>query len=99
MTFKALWRMEVPAASVLMKASTGSPLLIEKSFGRSPTLLLAQEEDNLIAFAHRGGPLRLAWSELKARARAANALFGLPLEECLPALRRHNPNTTRFLTL
>jgi len=72
---------------------------IEKSFGRSPTLLLAQEEDNLIAFAHRGGPLRLAWSELKARARAANALFGLPLEECLPALRRRNPHTARFLTL
>ena len=72
---------------------------IEKSFGRSPTLLLAQEEDNLIAFAHRGGPLRLAWPELKARARAANALFGLPLEECLPALRRRNPHTTRFLTL
>ncbi|HEX9571234.1 MAG TPA: fused MFS/spermidine synthase, partial [Burkholderiales bacterium] len=45
---------------------------IEKSFGRSPTLLLAQEEDNLIAFAHRGGPLRLAWPELKARARAAH---------------------------
>jgi len=72
---------------------------IEKSFGRSATLLLAQEEDNLIAFAHRGGPLRLAWPELKARARAANALFGLPLEECLPALRRRNPHTARFLTL
>jgi len=72
---------------------------IERSFGRGPTLLLAQEEDNLIAFAHRGGPRRVAWPELKSRARAANALFGLPLEECLPALRRHNPNTTRFLTL
>jgi spermidine synthase len=72
---------------------------MEKSFGRNPTLLLAQEEDNLIAFAHRGAPSRVAWAELKARARAANALFGLPLEECLPALRQRNPHTTRFLTL
>ena len=72
---------------------------IERSFGRGPTLLLAQEEDNLIAFAHRGGPRRVAWPELKSRARAANALFGLRLEECLPALRQRNPHTTRFLTL
>src|SRR5262249_17950236 len=33
-TFKALWRMEVPAENVLMKASTGAPLLAEKTFGR-----------------------------------------------------------------
>jgi spermidine synthase len=72
---------------------------IEKSFGRSPTLLLAKEEDNLIAFAHCGAPARVAWAELRARARAANVLFGLPLEECLPALRRGNPHTARFLTL
>src|SRR3977135_1334560 len=29
---------------------------IEESFGRSPTLLLAEEEDNIIAFALRDGP-------------------------------------------
>ena len=72
---------------------------IEKSFGRSPTLLLAEEEDNLIAFAHRGGPARIAWTELKARARAAARLFGLPLVKCFPDLRRRNPHTARFLTL
>jgi len=72
---------------------------IEESFGRGPALLLAEEEDNFIAFALRGGPPRIAWAELKARARAANALFGLPLEECLPALRQRNPHTARFLTL
>ncbi len=72
---------------------------IEESFGRSPTLLLAEEEDNFIAFALRGGPPRIAWAELKARARAASALFGLPLGECVPSLRQRNPHTTRFLTL
>jgi spermidine synthase len=72
---------------------------IEKSFGRAPTLLLAEEKDNMIAFAHRGGPPRIAWSELKARALSANSLYGLRLDECLPPLRRRNPHTARFLTL
>jgi len=72
---------------------------IEKSFGRRPALLLAEEEDNFIAFALRGGPPRIAWAELKARARAANALFGLPLGECLESLRRHNSHSSRYLEL
>ncbi len=72
---------------------------IEESFGRNPTLLLAEEEDNFIAFALRGGPPRIPWAELKARARAAQRLFGLPLEECLADLRRRNAHTTQFLTL
>jgi spermidine synthase len=72
---------------------------IEKSFGRGPALLLAEEEDNLIAFALREGPPRIAWAELKARARAARRLFDLPLEDCLADLRRRNSNTTQFLTL
>ena len=70
---------------------------IERSFGRRPALLLAEEEDNFIAFALRGGPPRIAWAELKARARAANALFGLPLEGSLESLRRHNSHTPRYL--
>ena len=72
---------------------------IEESFGRSPTLLLAEEEDNFIAFALRNGPPRIAWAELKARARAAQRLFDLPLEECLADLRRRNSHTAQFLTL
>jgi spermidine synthase len=72
---------------------------IEKTFGRSPTLLLAEEEDNLVAFAVRGGPPRIPWVQLKARARAAQRLFDLPLEACLADLRRRNSHTTQFLTL
>jgi spermidine synthase len=72
---------------------------IEETFGRSPTLLLAEEEDNLIAFALRGGPPRISWAELKARAHAAQRIFDLPLEACLADLRRRNSHTTRFLTL
>jgi len=72
---------------------------IEETFGRGPTLLLAEEEDNFIAFALRGGPPRIAWAELKARARAAQRLFDLPLGECFPSLKARNPHTSRFLTL
>jgi spermidine synthase len=72
---------------------------IEASFGRNPALLLAEEEDNFIAFALRDGPRRIPWTELKARTRAARRLFGLSLEECLADLRRRNPHTTQFLTL
>ncbi|HEY6242177.1 MAG TPA: hypothetical protein VIW78_15225, partial [Burkholderiales bacterium] len=72
---------------------------IAKSFGRNPTLLLAEERDNLIAFALRDAPSRISWAELKARARAANAQLGLRLEECFEHLRQRNPHTQRFLTL
>jgi spermidine synthase len=72
---------------------------IERAFGRHPTLLLAEEEDNLIAFAQRGGPARISWAELKARARTAARLFDLPLAKCFSDLRRRNPHTARFLTL
>jgi len=70
---------------------------IEKAFGRPPALLLAEEQDNLIAFALRGGPSRLAWARLKARARQAKARFGLPLETCVAALRQRNSGNDRYL--
>jgi spermidine synthase len=72
---------------------------IERAFGRRPALLLAEEKDNFIAIALRGGPPRIAWAELKARARAADALFGLPLGDCLESLRRHSSHTSRYLEL
>lgn len=70
---------------------------IEKAFGRRPVLLLAEEEDNIIAFALREGPPRIAWSELQARARATQRLFDLPLEACFADLRRRNSHTRQFL--
>ncbi len=72
---------------------------IETSFGRRPVLLLAEEEDNIIAFALREGPARIAWSELQARARAAQRVFDLPLEACFADLRRRNSHTRQFLEL
>ena len=70
---------------------------IEKAFGRPPVLLLAEEEDNLIAFALRGGPRRLPWARLRARAHEADARFALRLGECLASLKERNPGTARYL--
>ena len=72
---------------------------IEKTFGRPPTLLLAEEGDNLIAFAPRGGPRRLPWTRIKARAREAHASFGLRLEACLASLKERNSGNDRYLEL
>jgi spermidine synthase len=70
---------------------------IEKAFGRPPMLLLAEEEDNLIAFAFRGGPPRFAWTQLKVRAREAQARFGLRLDKSLASLKERNAGTARYL--
>lgn len=72
---------------------------IEKAFGRYPTLLLAEEKDNLIAFAVRGGPGRISWDELKSRALSANVRYGLRLQKSFPSLRRRNPSEDGFLVL
>lgn len=72
---------------------------IEKAFGRAPLLLLAEEEDNLIAFAVKGGPSRLAWAQLKARARDARVQLGLALDASLAALKERNPGNARYLEL
>jgi hypothetical protein len=44
-TFTALWRVQAPPATVLMKASTGSPLLCEKSFGQGRVMLFTSTCD------------------------------------------------------
>jgi len=72
---------------------------IERAFGRPPLLLLAEEEDNLIAFAVKAGPPRLAWAQLKTRARNAREGLGLGLDVSLAALKERNPGTARYLEL
>jgi len=84
------WRTSWPT----MRSWSGHCARIEKAFGRPPALLLAEEQDNLIAFALRGGPSRFDWARLEARARQVSARFGLPLETSVTALRERNSATT-----
>ena len=63
---------------------------IEQAFGGAPVLLPALSDPNLIAFAPRGGPDRIAWTLLKSRATKLEARLGLPFVRMLRALRRAN---------
>ena len=44
-TFKALWRVEADPEAVVMRASTGAPLLCEKAFGKGKVMLFASTAD------------------------------------------------------
>jgi hypothetical protein len=44
-TFKALWGVDAGSAAVLMRASTGAPLLCEKAFGKGRVLLFTSTCD------------------------------------------------------
>ncbi|HEY7313051.1 MAG TPA: VWA domain-containing protein [Gemmataceae bacterium] len=44
-TFKALWRVDAPAESLVMKASNGAPLLCEKGFGKGRVMLFTSTCD------------------------------------------------------
>jgi hypothetical protein len=44
-TFKALWKAEVPPSSLLMKTDTGLPLLAEKGFGKGRVMLFTSTCD------------------------------------------------------
>jgi hypothetical protein len=59
LTFKAL-RVEAPAANVLMKASSGAPLLCEKAFGKGKVLLFTS------SCSRRQDPKR-DWSDFPIR--------------------------------
>jgi spermidine synthase len=99
--FAALREGGVMVANFMADARTlsGCCERIEKSFGRYPTLLMAEDKDNLIAFAVRGGPKRISWDELKARALSANVRYGLQLQKSFPSLRRRNPSENGCLVL
>ena len=72
---------------------------IEKSFGERVLLLAAEDGVNMIVLAFRGGPARIAWNELKARARALKRQYGLPFDYFIASLRAHNAHTARFLRI
>jgi spermidine synthase len=63
---------------------------LERAFGGAVVLLPALTDPNLIAFALKGGPRRLAWEELKLRARRLESRLGLPFRRYVAAMKRAN---------
>ncbi len=72
---------------------------LENAFGGAVVCLPALSDPNVIAFALKGAPPRLAWRELRARASELEARFGLPFARYVHALRRMNPCTADELVL
>ncbi len=72
---------------------------IENSFDGYVVSLIAADRVNIIAFAFKRYPDRLAWEELKTRARQLMRTHDLPLAEFIAGLRELNPHTRSALRL
>lgn len=74
-------------------------LEIRRAFRGALVRMRALSDPNMIAFGLKGLPPRMAWSTLRARARALERRLGLPFARYLGALRRMNACTLRELVI
>jgi spermidine synthase len=63
---------------------------VERAFGGAALALPALYDPNVLVFALKGAPARLAWDELARRAHALERRFGLPFPRYVPRLKRMN---------
>jgi spermidine synthase len=69
------------------------------AFGGAVLALPALYDENVIAFALKGAPQRIAWDALRSRAARFEARLGLPFTRYVPRLRGMNQCTTRDLII
>jgi spermidine synthase len=69
---------------------------IAQAFGHQVVLMPAADRVNTIALALKGGPRKIAWRVLEARARVLGEQFGLPAEHYLTILRRLGGSAAGF---
>jgi spermidine synthase len=72
---------------------------LERAFAGAVLCMPALSDPNLIAFALKGAPGRLAWKRLHARAAALEGRYALPFGRYTGALKRMNRNTARDLII
>ena len=72
---------------------------LESSFGGAVLAMRALYDPNIIVFALKGMPPRVAWRALRERARRLEAQLGLPFTRYLPRLRGMNPCTAGELII
>jgi len=70
---------------------------IARSFGGRMVKVGAADRVNIVALAFRDGPARVAWRELKARARALEACHALPFARLVASLKALNAHTMHHL--
>jgi len=97
--YDAAWfALAEPGAMVLnfMSDDPGLDLYLrrlEGAFGGAVLCLPALADPNLLVFALKGAPRRLAWRTLRERAERLEQRFALPFRRYVAALGRINPHT------
>ena len=74
-------------------------LRIENSFDGHVATMLSATRGNLIVFALKHGSAKLAWVELKERAKKLETEFALPFPEFVAALRKQSPRNDKYLEI
>jgi len=72
---------------------------ISDSFQGHIVAMLADIRGNLIVFAFRYSPGRVAWRVLKTRAKKLEKIYGLPFSEFVSKLRKYNDCYDNYLEL
>ena len=72
---------------------------VERAFAGTVLCMPALIDPNVIAFAFKGSPPRIAWQALRERAAALEARFDLPFARYVGALRTMNPHTADELII
>jgi spermidine synthase len=72
---------------------------LERAFGGAVLALPALYDPNILVFALKGAPPRIAWSSLRERAAELESRFGLPFTRYVSRLRLMNPCTAAELII
>lgn len=72
---------------------------ISDSFQGHIVAMLADVRGNLIVFAFRHSPGKVAWKTLKTRAKKLEKIYGLPFSEFVFKLRKYNDCYDKYLEL
>lgn len=70
---------------------------IENSFNGHVVAMLSEIRGNLLVFAFKHSPGKLAWKTLKARAKTLEKAYPLPFTDFISKLRQYNPRNGNFL--
>ena len=72
---------------------------LERAFGGAALALPALYDPNILVFALKGAPPRIAWSSLRERAAELESRFGFPFTRYVSRLRVMNPCTAAELII
>ncbi|MGH8737740.1 MAG: spermidine synthase [Burkholderiales bacterium] len=72
---------------------------LERAFGGAVLCLPALADPNLLVFAFKGAPRRIAWNALRARAARLEERFALPFRRYVAGLGLMNPHTREDLII